>query len=70
MARKHQPGHIGHTGHTKQAQRPPLPVIYPDADPHNENWLRILAQRRQKEQQAKAKHDKEQKENPANGDIQ
>lgn len=44
------------------------PVISPDADPHNANWLRILAQRRQEAQeQAKAKHDKE---TPANGDIQ
>ena len=49
-----------------QPPKPPLPVIYPDADPHNENWLRILAQRRQQEQQAKS----QQKETPANGDIQ
>ena len=53
----------------KPPQKPPLPVIYPDADPHNANWLRILAQRRQQAQeqeQAKAK----QKETPTDGDIQ
>ena len=52
-----------------QQSKPPLPIIYPDADPHNENWLRILAQRRQQAQeqeQAKAK----QKETPTDGDIQ
>ena len=50
-----------------QQPKPPLPIIYPDADPHNANWLRILAQRRQEAQkQAKAK----QKETPTNGDIQ
>lgn len=43
-----------------QKPKPPLPVIFPDADPHNANWLRILAQ------QAKDK----QKETPANGDVQ
>ena len=51
-----------------QQPKPPLPIIYPDADPDNANWLRILAQRRQQEQQAKAKA--KQKENPTDGDIQ
>ena len=50
--------------------KPPLPVIYPDADEHNANWLRILARRRQKAQEQQAKDNHEQKENPADGDIQ
>lgn len=40
-----------------QRRKRPLPIIYPDADPDNANWLRILAQRRQEqEQQKKDKH--------------
>ena len=58
-----------HQGESSEPKRPqpqkPLPIIYPDADPHNANWLRILAQRRQ-EEETKTK----QKENPTDGDIQ
>ena len=59
------------TEHTdpKPPQKP-RPIIYPDADPHNANWLRLLAQRRQQEQEAKAKAKAKQKENPTDGDIQ
>lgn len=42
----------------------PRPVIYPDADPHNANWLRILAQRRE-DQETKDQH----KEKPRDGDV-
>ena len=38
-------------------------VIYPDADEHNANWLRILAQRRKEQQQ----DEQQQKEPPTNG---
>ena len=52
-----------------QRRQRPLPVIYPDADEHNANWLRILAQRRQQAQEQEQAKDK-QKEKPTDGDIQ
>ena len=45
-----------------QPETPDTPIIYPDADEHNANWLRLLAQRRKEQQD-----EQQQKEQPTNG---
>ena len=44
-------------------------ILRPDADPHNADWLRTLETQREREEQASQTPD-QQKEKPANGDIQ